>query len=313
MSASASLAACRQRWRAWRRCCSAACWRFTRRWPARSSFASPRPATGLAPCSSPPCGLLTEWLRGWVFTGFPWLAAGYSQAPPSPLAGYAPLLGVYGVSLASALLGALIFEIVRRWLSTVEICPARGWLRWCPALPLLLAAAAILAAGALLREVPLDDAGGRRAAVGRPAAGQRGAGNEMAARAFRRFTAQLLPPGTGESGATHGSARNRPARFPRPDSRGLSRRPAATRAAPARRHCCSASPVGDRRALLQCGAEPRPVSAGSATTRSHLVPFGEFVPPGFRLVHGDGQHPDVRLHAGANHRRRCASPASRSR
>jgi hypothetical protein len=60
---------------------------------------------------------LGEWLRGWVFTGFPWLAAGYSQTPPSPLAGYAPLLGVYGVSLLSALLGSLMVEVGRRWLS----------------------------------------------------------------------------------------------------------------------------------------------------------------------------------------------------
>jgi apolipoprotein N-acyltransferase len=43
-----------------------------------------------------------DWLRGWLFTGFPWLAVGYSQAPPSPLAGFAPLLGVYGLSLLLA-------------------------------------------------------------------------------------------------------------------------------------------------------------------------------------------------------------------
>jgi apolipoprotein N-acyltransferase len=45
---------------------------------------------------------LADWARGWVFTGFPWLALGYSQVPASPLAGYAPLVGVYGVSLATA-------------------------------------------------------------------------------------------------------------------------------------------------------------------------------------------------------------------
>ena len=51
---------------------------------------------------------VTEWVRGWLFTGFPWLAAGYSQVPRSPLAGYAPLFGVYGVSFLMALIAALL-------------------------------------------------------------------------------------------------------------------------------------------------------------------------------------------------------------
>jgi len=79
---------------------------------------------------------LAEWLRGWLLTGFPWLAAGYSQVPPSPLAGYAPLLGVFGVSLVSALSGALIHEVGRRWLNADQ-CSTRAVLRWCPALPLI--------------------------------------------------------------------------------------------------------------------------------------------------------------------------------
>ncbi len=43
--------------------------------------------------------VLTEWLRGWLFTGFGWLAAGYSQTD-SWLMGYAPLGGIHAMSLA---------------------------------------------------------------------------------------------------------------------------------------------------------------------------------------------------------------------
>lgn len=51
---------------------------------------------------------VTEWVRGWLFTGFPWLGVGYSQVPSGPLAGYAPLVGVYGVSFLLALIAALL-------------------------------------------------------------------------------------------------------------------------------------------------------------------------------------------------------------
>jgi apolipoprotein N-acyltransferase len=75
---------------------------------------------------------LTEWVRGWVLTGFPWLAMGYSQVPASPLAGYAPLVGVYGVSFLLALIAALL-----AWIATARGQRARrAW-----------AAAAILALG----------------------------------------------------------------------------------------------------------------------------------------------------------------------
>ncbi|MGB8693639.1 MAG: apolipoprotein N-acyltransferase, partial [Steroidobacteraceae bacterium] len=45
----------------------------------------------------PALWLLDEWCRGWFLSGFPWLSLGYSLID-SPLAGYAPLLGVYGLS-----------------------------------------------------------------------------------------------------------------------------------------------------------------------------------------------------------------------
>ncbi len=50
---------------------------------------------------------LSEIGRGYVFTGFPWLAAGYAHMA-SPLAGYAPLIGVYGLSMVSASIAAAL-------------------------------------------------------------------------------------------------------------------------------------------------------------------------------------------------------------
>jgi apolipoprotein N-acyltransferase len=53
-----------------------------------------------------------EWLRGTLFTGFPWLAVGYAHTPPSPLAGYAPVLGVYGVSGVSVLCATALVQLM---------------------------------------------------------------------------------------------------------------------------------------------------------------------------------------------------------
>jgi apolipoprotein N-acyltransferase len=51
--------------------------------------------------------VLFEWVRGWLFTGFPWLSIGYSQLD-SFLAGYAPLFSVHGISLTAILCAALL-------------------------------------------------------------------------------------------------------------------------------------------------------------------------------------------------------------
>jgi apolipoprotein N-acyltransferase len=57
---------------------------------------------------------ISEWVRGWIFTGFPWIAAGYSQVPVSPLAGYAPVIGVYGLSLLVVVSAGLIVMLAER-------------------------------------------------------------------------------------------------------------------------------------------------------------------------------------------------------
>lgn len=89
---------------------------------------------------------LAEWLRGWLFTGFPWLALGYSQTPPSPLAGFAAVLGSYGIAFLAALIAAAL---------------ALGWRRKATGLLIL----GLLGGGMLLRSMDWTHPAGKPLAV----------------------------------------------------------------------------------------------------------------------------------------------------
>ena len=98
-------------------------------------------------CDSKPMRLLLvapsvwvgiEWVRGWFLSGFPWMSLGYGQID-SPLAGIAPVLGVYGVSLA------VMFSATAFLVAGI----ARQRLR----LPLAVAAVIPWVAGFLLQDV----------------------------------------------------------------------------------------------------------------------------------------------------------------
>lgn len=86
------------------------------------------------------CWTAFEVLRGSLFTGFPWLSLGYAEAPPSPLAGYAPILGVYGLSFITAWISGLTGEIWQR-------LRHQGW-QWSVALnPVILCIALLIGGG----------------------------------------------------------------------------------------------------------------------------------------------------------------------
>jgi len=55
---------------------------------------------------------LAEWLRSWLLTGISWLTLGYSQLD-GPLAGFAPIVGVFGVSFLAAV-AAGAFAVLAR-------------------------------------------------------------------------------------------------------------------------------------------------------------------------------------------------------
>ena len=57
--------------------------------------------------------VLIEYLRGYlILNGFPWLQVAYSQLD-APLAGYIPILGVYGTGFLVALSATLLLSIVQ--------------------------------------------------------------------------------------------------------------------------------------------------------------------------------------------------------
>lgn len=78
--------------------------------------------------------LLAELARGVLFTGFPWLASGYAHID-GPLASFAPWVGVYGIGFIAAFIGA---------------CIAMTWVRLAQRRVSLSIAIAVIGAGYLI-------------------------------------------------------------------------------------------------------------------------------------------------------------------
>jgi apolipoprotein N-acyltransferase len=78
---------------------------------------------------------VSEWMRGWIFTGFPWAASGYAHNV-APLGGFAPIVGVYGIGVLVAMCASCLVMLTQRH-----------------KMPALALFGALLVAGGLLRQV----------------------------------------------------------------------------------------------------------------------------------------------------------------
>ena len=217
--------------------------------------------------------VVAEWVRGWLFTGFPWLVAGYSQVPSSPLAGFAPVVGVYGVSLAVTVVAACAAAALASFAWSRE--------RWTALAGLVL----VLGAGALLKLVSWTEPAAAPVTVSllqgnvlqhlkwreevraatlddyaRMTLEAKGRVIVLPETALPAFLDQL-PPGYLDSLANHA----------RRDGRDILLGTVERRFA------------GERfeyfNSVVTLGASPR-----QSYRKRHLVPFGEFIPNGFGWV-----------------------------
>jgi len=95
-------------------------------------FSTLRPAKSFicALIGFPASWVLFEWVRSWLFSGFPWLFIAYSQVA-SPLRGLIPVLGEYGAGFIVLLTSALfvvIFELISKAVKRQHIAKSI-WLR----------------------------------------------------------------------------------------------------------------------------------------------------------------------------------------
>ena len=60
----------------------------------------------------PATWVLSEWLREFLLTGFPWLYIGYSAVDISLLQGYIPILGIFGVGFLIVLVSQIFLSLL---------------------------------------------------------------------------------------------------------------------------------------------------------------------------------------------------------
>jgi apolipoprotein N-acyltransferase len=86
---------------------------FLALFPAIAGYVQARATFANRQLVMPVVWVLIEMLRGKIFSGFPWLTLGYAQSD-SPLSGYAPVIGVYGVSLVAVICSGLLASLWKK-------------------------------------------------------------------------------------------------------------------------------------------------------------------------------------------------------
>lgn len=85
-------------------------------------------------CAFPALWVTSEILRSMLFSGFAWLFIGYSQTD-TPLRGYAPIFSVYGVSLVTIVLSGILLysssQINAKKYYPASVALLMGLLIWC--------------------------------------------------------------------------------------------------------------------------------------------------------------------------------------
>ena len=219
---------------------------------------------------------LTEWLRGWLFTGFPWLTSGYAHNI-GPLAGFAPLLGVYGVGWIAALMAGCLALLSLR--SDTE-SPA-PLMRALPAVLLLLLAGA----GVTLHAMDWTKAVGQPISV-RLLQGnipqEAKFSNEALLSSLTMYEGMIKSAPADLIATPETAVPLLPEQLP-PDY--LARLIHFTQSSGS--HLALGIPISDgtgqyANSMVGISADPASATHPYRYDKHHLVPFGEFIPFGFR-------------------------------
>lgn len=217
----------------------------------------------------PACWALGEWLRGWLLTGFPWAATGYAHVDGA-LSGFFPLIGIFGISWLAALAASLL---------SITVLHTQHKIKYAA----LAACAAILASGTALQQIEWTHT------VGTPLKVHLLQGNisqdskfvsERVIDSLQLYQRMITQEGADLIATPETAFPTFMHMLPLDYVKGLS-----TFAQQSNSHLLLGVPVADGQEHYTnsvVGISPQADSKFYRYDKHQLVPFGEFIPPGFR-------------------------------